>query len=179
MFCPRCSQQQISEEIKFCSRCGLPLGVVAEVVAHDGFLPQLAELGKKRKIFTRRNGLIFTLFWFMFFVLILTPIFGVADIDELAAVAALFGTMGGLILLVASFIFLKNEPKTFAAPVQNADAPNNVKNLYRKNQNALPALQSIPASTFVPPTQGNWRDTKDLVQPSVTEGTTKLLGKDE
>ena len=26
MFCPRCSQEQISEETKFCSRCGLSLG---------------------------------------------------------------------------------------------------------------------------------------------------------
>ncbi len=135
MYCPNCSQQQISEETKFCSRCGLPLALVAEVLAHDGFLPQLADAGKKKKIFTRRSGLIFTLFWFMFFVLILTPLFGVADIDELAAVSALLGTMGGLILLVASFIFLKKETKTPGNPNQIAGS---VKNLYQKNQNALP-----------------------------------------
>ncbi len=91
MYCPNCSQQQISPETKFCSRCGFPLILVAEIVADDDFLPQPAEPGKKKKI-TRRNGLTFTLFWFMFFVLILTPIFLVADIDELAAVSALFGT---------------------------------------------------------------------------------------
>ena len=47
MFCPNCSQQQVSEETKFCSRCGLPLGLVAEIVAYGGFLPQLADLGKQ------------------------------------------------------------------------------------------------------------------------------------
>ena len=33
MYCPRCSQQQVSEETKFCSRCGLPLGLVSELLA--------------------------------------------------------------------------------------------------------------------------------------------------
>ena len=47
MHCPSCGQQQVSLETKFCSRCGFPLGVVSEVLAHGGFLPQLAELYKK------------------------------------------------------------------------------------------------------------------------------------
>lgn len=178
MYCPNCSQEQISEETKFCSRCGLPLAHVAEVLAHDGFLPQFDALAKNKKtIFTRRNGLIFALFWFMFFVLLLAPIFGIADIDELAAVAALFGTMGGLILLIASFAFLKKQPKALDFPNQN---PESVKQFYQSSQTALPPPQSIPASAFVPPpAQANWRDTQDLVQPSVTENTTKLLSKDE
>lgn len=176
MYCPRCSQQQIPEEIKFCSRCGLPLGIIAEVLAHGGFLPQLAELGKKKK-FTRRNGLIFALFWFMFFVLIMMPLVFIDNRND-ALVMAILGTMGSLIMVIASFIFLKNEPKQTYLPNQNTET-NNFKNLYQKNQNALPPQQSIPASAYAPSMQGNWRDTKDLVQPSVTEGTTKLLSKDE
>jgi hypothetical protein len=31
----------------------------------------------------------------------------------------------------------------------------------------------MPVSSYAPPENGNWRDTKDLVQPSVTEHTTK------
>ncbi len=30
MYCPRCGQQQISDEMKFCSRCGLPMSGLAE-----------------------------------------------------------------------------------------------------------------------------------------------------
>lgn len=179
MFCPRCSQERISDKIKFCSRCGLPLDTVAEVVAGDGFLPQLAELGKKGKVFTRRNGLLLALFWFIFFVMIILPFVAITHAPkELVAIMALFGTMGALFLTVLSFAFLKKEPKSLALPSSSADAPNNVKNFRRKNQNALPAQQSIPASTFVSPPE-SWRDTKDLIQPSVTEGTTKLLSKDE
>jgi len=179
MFCPRCSQQQVSEETKFCSRCGFPLGLVAEITANGGFLPQLAELGKKRKIFTRRNGLLLALFWFMFFVLILTPFAAITNApEELVAILALFGTMGSLFLIVFSFAILKKEPKAFDTPIQNIESTGGIKNLYQKSQAALPPQQSIPVSTYVPPQQGNWRDTNDLI-PSVTDGTTKLLKEDE
>lgn len=36
MFCPKCSQQQVSDETRFCSRCGFPLSAVRELVASDG-----------------------------------------------------------------------------------------------------------------------------------------------
>jgi hypothetical protein len=181
MYCPNCSQQQTSGETKFCSRCGLPLGLVAEILAHGGFLPQLAELGKKRKIFTRRNGLLLALFWFMFFVLILAPLGGITGAPkEIPAAMALFGTIGSLFFIVISFAILKKEPKVFDMPAQIIEpATSSVKNLYQKNQMALPPQQSIPVSSYVPPARENWRDTKDLVRPSVTEGTTKLLKDDE
>lgn len=35
MFCPRCGQQ-CSTDVRFCSRCGLPLDVIAEVTANHG-----------------------------------------------------------------------------------------------------------------------------------------------
>ena len=179
MFCPNCSQQQTSKQTKFCSRCGLPLGLVGEILANGGFLPELAELGKKRKIFTRRNGLLLALFWFMFFVLILAPFAGIINApEELVATFALFGTMGSLFLIVFSFAILKKEPKAFDMPIQNIGTTGSVKNLYQKNQAALPPQQSIPVSIYVPPPQGNWRDTNDLI-PSVTEGTTQLLEKEE
>jgi hypothetical protein len=31
MHCPRCGQQQISDQTKFCSRCGFQLGLVSEL----------------------------------------------------------------------------------------------------------------------------------------------------
>jgi len=33
MFCPKCSQQQVSDEVQFCSRCGLPLLNLKEMVS--------------------------------------------------------------------------------------------------------------------------------------------------
>ena len=178
MYCPRCSQQQISEETKFCSRCGFPLELVAEIVDNGGFLPQLADLGKKRKIFTRRNGLLLALFWFMFFALILAPFSDITHAPkEMTATFALLGTMGSLFLIVLSFVVLKKQPKAFDMAIQNAQT-GSVTNLYQKNRTALPPEQSIPVSAYVSPEQANRRDTNGLV-PSVIEGTTKLLKEDE
>jgi hypothetical protein len=35
MYCPKCSQQQISDNVRFCSRCGFPLGRVVELLSVD------------------------------------------------------------------------------------------------------------------------------------------------
>lgn len=36
MYCPRCAQQQVSDEMKFCSRCGLPLSGLLDWLAMSG-----------------------------------------------------------------------------------------------------------------------------------------------
>jgi hypothetical protein len=35
MFCPKCSQPQPSEDLRFCARCGFPLGTVRELVSRE------------------------------------------------------------------------------------------------------------------------------------------------
>ena len=181
MHCPRCGQQQVSPETKFCSRCGFPLGLVSDLITHGGFLPQLADLHNDKTILTRRNGVVFSLFWFMFFTLIITPMAGIAGIDELAAVSAIIGTFGGLMLLIASLMLLKKPPKDgYYAPAEIASS--NVNALHGGRQTALPPQQSIPVEAYAPPAAGgNWKapDTGELRPHSVTEGTTKLLQKDE
>jgi len=181
MYCPGCGQQQVSEETRFCSRCGLPLGLVAEILAHNGFLPQLEELNKKKgKLLTRRNGLIFSLYWFIFFVLIFTPFWGIVDIDELAGMSAIIGIFGALLLALTSVLYFEKVPKkSNTQMLESAAAERQSLHGFSGKANALPPNQSIPTSAYVPPQAGNWRDTKDLVQPnSITEETTKLLEKD-
>ncbi len=177
MFCPQCGQQQISAETRFCSRCGLPLDLVAEVVTGGGSLPQLDELYKgKRKFFSRRNGLIFSLFWFLFFVLILTPFWGILDVEELAGMSAILGIFGGLIIMLSSLFFLKPESKNFRNQNELEVGNPNRNSLYgNKNQNALPPRQTYPVSDYIQPQAGSWRSTEDLQPTSVTEETTKLL----
>jgi uncharacterized protein with PQ loop repeat len=180
MFCPRCSQEQVSEETKFCSRCGFPLGLVSEILTYGGFLPQLAETKKSKKRLTRRNGLYFSLFWFMFFSMILTPFWAIVDVEELAAISAVVGSIGALILVIASFAFLKKAPKNNDA--SNHEMPDyKTQNLYAARQTALPPQQTQPVQNYVSPAN-SWKapDTGDLVQPgSVTESTTRLLRKEE
>ena len=182
MHCPSCGQQQVSNETKFCSRCGLPLGLVSEVLSHGGFLPQLAELNnRKRSIYTRRNGLAFSLIWFLFFLLIMAPLWGILNVDKLAGASAVIGIFGGLIWLVSSLMFLKKErPVVF----HNQQAYPPMPNQYDlQGQPVYPALQpqqSVPASVYTAPAAGRWRDTNDLERAgSVTEGTTRLLHEED
>lgn len=183
MHCPRCGQQQISDQTKFCSRCGFQLGLVAEILVNNGYLPQLAELYKgKSTIFTRRNGALFSAVWFIFW-LMLTIFFGIADIEEGAAFSIIFGIFTSLILLIISLATFKRSPKPYELAAQQMQMQQTPHALHGNPQmHVLPQQQTQPASTYMPP-EGSWRapDTGDLARRpgSVTESTTKLLKKDE
>jgi len=181
MHCPSCGQQQISNETKFCSKCGFPLGLTSEVLAHGGFLPQLAELNKASStIYTRKNGIVFSLFWFIFFVPLLTSIFGgVFGIEVLGDILALIGCFGALMIFIFSLVYLKKPTRIinpFYPPMPIGSLPAGP---YAPANHALPPQQTMPASTYAPPQTGRWRDTNDLEPTSVTESTTKLLTKEE
>jgi hypothetical protein len=179
MHCPSCGQQQVSNETKFCSRCGFPLGIVSDVLAHGGYLPQLAELSKKKKsLLTRRNGLAFSLIWCLFFLLVMTPLWGILDLDKLAGASAIIGIFGGLIMLVSSAIFLKKDIVRFDHYPQMPPQQQQY-GLHGASQTALPPQQSVPASFYAQPQAGRWRETNDLEPSSVTESTTRLLNEQE
>jgi hypothetical protein len=153
---------------------------VSEILAHGGFLPQLADLHKTRSLWTRRNGVVFSVLWCLFFLLILTPLWGIADIDEMAAASAVIGIFGGLIFLISSLTLLRKTPPAIdLLPMAKPAAT--PAGLYSKpGRSALPPNQTEPASGYVPPA-GTWKtpDTGEFARPgSVTESTTKLLQKD-
>ena len=180
MFCPRCSQEQISEETRFCSRCGFPLGLVSEILAYGGFLPQLAALAEKKKFWTRRMGMKIGAAWFLIFIFVFVPLFGVAEEEEAAAAAAVIGCLGAFLIMMFSWFFLEGEQK----PAKIEDArqaanfmPNPLPAVEKLQPNALPPVQSQPAQSYIPP-QGMWRapNTGDFAKSSsVTEETTKLF----
>ncbi len=182
MHCPRCGQQQASEEIRFCSRCGFPLGLVSEILSNGGFLPQLADLHKTKSIWTKKNGVMFSFFWFIL-CLFFTAFWGIMGVEELAAISAITAVFGSFILLIGSLVLLKSS-KEFKPSVdkqmttnQNINITQQPQNLYGSNaQHALPPQQSIPVSSYAPPRPGSWKETNDLVQPNtVTDETTKIL----
>ena len=181
MHCPRCGQQQISDQTKFCSRCGFQLGLVSELLANGGFLPQLSELSKRKTpMFTRKNGVIFSVIWFIFWVMMVPAFFGIANEDEAAGVSAVFGLFTTMMLLIISLAVLRRTPRIYELPAGHVQPP---AALYgNPAMGALPPQQSQPVTSYVPP-EGSWRapDTGDLARRpgSVTEGTTKLLQKDE
>ncbi|HEX8246792.1 MAG TPA: zinc ribbon domain-containing protein [Pyrinomonadaceae bacterium] len=179
MHCPRCGQQQVSEDTRFCSRCGFSLGLVSEILAHGGVLPQLADLHKKKKKFwTRKNGMKVGLAWFLVLAVLVTPIMGIL-IEEEAMLIAAFGFITGLLMMIFSWMFLESEPKYSALETGYQSA--NYLGGNAAPHNALPPQQAQPAQDFVAPPVGAWKaaNTSEMVPHSVTEGTTKLIQKDE
>jgi hypothetical protein len=183
MHCPSCGQQQVSSDLRFCSRCGFPLSLVSTILSHGGTLPQLNLLQPtKKKILTRRNGLVFSFLWFLFFLLIMTPFFGIlTDGAPITGIMAIFGIFGGMFLAVCSFFFLDSQP---TLPVlQNQDYTPQPKHIAgsQMNQNPLPPQQSIPIETYQAPNQnplyapGNWRSTTDLLNKDTSEKATQML----
>jgi hypothetical protein len=158
----------------------MPLGTVAEVVAHGGYLPQLVELSKRKKpLLSRRNGMAFSLIWCLFFLFIMAPFWGILDVEELAGVSAVVGIFGGLIWLISSLMFLKKDVPVY--PGNQAFMPQAARPDLQgqPNYSALPPQRSVPVSSYGSPQAGSWRDTNDLEPTSVTESTTRLLEKDE
>ena len=156
----------------------MPMGVVAEVVANNGTLPQLAQIAQmnyKKPFFSKKNGVVFGTFWFIFLTMFITAFFGILGApEELIGIIAITGVFGAMMIIIGSLALLPSSKRsTFAASdVQPPLAGGNY-------QQALPPQQSIPASMYGMPQPGNWRDTNDLEPSSVTENTTRHLEKDE
>jgi len=167
MYCPQCGLQQISDNTRFCSRCGLPISGLAEWLSGGAVLaPPAAPLtmfpSPRRKGMKSGAKL-------MFISAVLTPLFlGFCFlVDEAAPLLVPFTIfLAGLAYMLYSRLFLEA-----SAPHQAYLAPPARLGMPYYNQ-ALP-----PASA---PMMGNLGKeqirTSELAQPaSVTEHTTKLL----
>lgn len=178
MFCPQCGQQQVSEDIKFCSRCGMPLGTVSEVISQGGYLPQLAELtSPKKTLFNKKNGVVFGVFWLTFCIFLAIVFDGILRINRVGEFFVASGIFGGIMILIASLAYL---PSSKVKSTERPSAPL-PQNLQGQAQGALPPQQSQPVSSYVP-AAANWRapETGEFATPgSVTDSTTKLLKHDE
>jgi hypothetical protein len=164
MYCPKCSQKQISEDFRFCSRCGFQMEGVMQLLANDGVFPmgEKSDTSLFRRAVSTLGGKIiissFVLFVFAF-------IFAVADgVPEVLLLPFLLFLIG-LVHIAYVFIFSNktsaiNKPET-AKQFNPADT--------RKN---LPPIQSVPVAGYESPR----RDDGELIPPpSVTEPTTKLF----
>jgi len=193
MHCPSCGQQHVSstehlrplplwrDKIKFCSRCGFPMELVAELLDHGGFLPKLAELDQKKTFFTRKNGVVFSIFWMILLMILIPAIIGIGNgPGEAQGISAVIGLFGGLMIMIGSITLL---PSSEQHPLLNAQQmrspPATTRGLHGAQPQALPPQESIPVSVHVPPRAGIWRDTNDLEPSSLTESTTRPLEKEE
>ena len=176
MHCPQCGQQQVSDETRFCSRCGFPLAGIAEVVANNGLVPvhKTGLVGMHDS--PRRRGVKQGVFLFLL-ALLLVPLAALITLAAnmepfLPAITAILCVVGGLLRTVYALMF--------ESGVGANATPNMI--ISSEKRSALPPSQSIPASAYTSPAAGSWRDTNDLqarTPGSVTDTTTKLLQKDD
>lgn len=179
MYCPRCGQQQISDEIRFCSRCGFLLTGISEVVANGGQIPEKYLKAGNGKNSPRKRGVRHGAMLFLSGILIV-PLIAIIFVGILktppyfVALAALLTFVGGLLRMIYALLLESGDPADKTLEENVIETGQKLLNK-QQNKNALPPEQSIPTSAYVPPTAGNWRDTNDLEPPSVTEKTTRLL----
>jgi len=177
MHCPNCGQQQISDETRFCSRCGFLLTGVAEVVANAGIVPAQPSGLTGSSGSPRRRGIKQGIFLFLltFLVVPLLAIITIAlNIEPfLPAIGAVLCGLGGILRIVYALMFESGMPA--AGLIGQHALPSGM-----DVRASLPSPKSVPVDAYRSPA-GSWRDTNDLerVPGSVTDSTTKLLQKED
>ena len=180
MYCPKCGQQQLSDNLRFCSRCGFPLEAVLQILGTGGMLPTLTPKGttepSPRRKGVKQGALM------MLLGVILVPLLGVLNsfnagnlFDILTPMAAILFFIGGPVRMLYAALFEEgaNYPRPAMAPYAGAHMPAQFQ--------ANPRPSALPPPSAQPPT--GWRqrpNTAEIVQPpSITENTTRLLDKDD
>lgn len=167
MYCPNCGQQQISDEMRFCSRCGLALSGLAEWLA-GGRLPlkreddvQPVAVSPRRKGIRRAAKL-------MFFSGVIFPVFLAISLAVEEGVPMFFP----FALFFVSLVMM-----LYARLFSDKNAPVSIPAAQTSTLGSTSARLLPPANTVSMTPAGRQQvRTNELAQPpSVTEHTTRLL----
>lgn len=180
MYCPKCSQQQVSDEVRFCSRCGFSLSAVRELVASGAPAEHAAEAraeqlsrslrgarkGARMMLATLALALVVALLTLMNddFAIFLIPVF-------LCFVVGLARVMYGVLRAEKRASLIKgvaSQPHVVPAAAGQPIAAAH-----------MPELSPSPAVAPVESFAARRAETAEMVRPpSVTENTTKLLDEE-
>jgi hypothetical protein len=162
MYCPKCGQSPGSGEVQFCTRCGLSLKVVKELIVNDAVVPAKYErpvqgiAPSQRQKGTRLGAKL--VFW------------GIAS----APVTLLFGLLVDspfLFFLSLLIVFIGTVRILYARLFEEAQSSTKPDVSARLRHSSLPKSDVLPVSpnSFSP-------SAREISPPhSVTEHTTKLL----
>ena len=160
MFCPQCGHQQVSHETRFCSRCGLSLGLATDLLATSS-----EQLQREKRELTGIGLVIATLLMLVNFIIV----FGAVTLPHLANPVFLWVWVGFVIssLIVGGFGLANLIRGGFFKRLKEREA-------------RLRLLKSEPKQQMLPAESGsanfNARSMQRLVDPvSVTETTTREL----
>lgn len=192
MYCPKCSQSQVSAEVRFCSRCGFPLVAVGELLMTGGVFPVHAasgeSVGSMPTVSPRRRGvkrgvalLLVGIFLLPFFAILHEALGLPQEFMVLSAIVVMAAVMR---LIYAAFV---EDGAPHAAYLASPPPPPAAVPLYAPPQTIAPRLNQA-AQEMLPPAQPQvtpvnaYRqphvDTSEILHPpSVTDHTTRLLEK--
>ncbi len=172
MHCPRCGHQQNSDEIRFCTKCGLEISEVKDLLAPE--LRQTKARRRSERNKAARQGIMLMFFGFAVILILAMLRDFVAVPKFLFALSVLIFIIGGAIRMSLPTLFGGNNLK------RQDDLPAN--DLIK---NELPdgkfPVKSLPEDEYRSPENFGTRkfDTNELVPvSSITEETTKNLDKE-
>ena len=174
MYCPNCGQQQVSNEMRYCSRCGLALSGLYDWLAGGRVVvdptpeppPLPPPLSRRRKAIRRAAKA-------MFFSGVLFPVFliiAIAEGDPGPLVVPFFVFFVSLAWMLYARLFMDPGP---TVSLKHAQQPSRVV--------SMPAHTPLPPASTIPigDLRGPQVRTNELAQPpSVTENTTRFLDKE-
>jgi hypothetical protein len=106
MFCPVCGYKQISQNVRFCSKCGFPLTEVSLLIARGG---SLVAVGKERTESPRKKGLKQGLFIFLLSFLVVPMVAVLSEtfevLEVLIPISAISLFVGGILRMVYALMF--------------------------------------------------------------------------
>lgn len=173
MHCPRCGQEQNSGEIRFCTKCGLEMSDVKELLA-----PELRQTKAERKSEINkatRQGMTLVFAGFIS-ILILAILRDFVTVPKsLFAVCVLIFIIGGAIRMSLPSLFSGNSSTESKDDLLERDLETNKLSGEHFSDNSLPEAEFRPPVNF----GAKSFDTNDLVPlSSVTEDTTRELEKE-
>ena len=182
MYCPKCSQEQISDEVRFCPRCGFQLDALKILLAENQNGLTMSEAERETQLIsTRKRDVLIgaSVMLAAAISIVLLMISSVAGTPWQAVVIPLLLVWIGIVAVILLSGHAAREITNLFSKDDSASPSRIVSELFGRfnsstSHQALPPVQSEPISEF-----GSWRvNTAELVQPlSVTENTTNLLNK--
>lgn len=164
MYCPKCGKQQLSDETRFCAKCGLLLDTARESLT-AGNVPMVAEQHKRQALSPRAKGILQGMaivpagIGAMFGIDIFYEALGAGMMAGLYSTVTMIVIVALLRILYA--IFLEDGPARQKAESASSSS--------RQHELDAPENEAVLAAT-----------TGQIVLPlSVTEQTTRKLGSNQ
>jgi len=172
MFCPKCSQQQVSDETRFCSRCGFQLNVVKALLGNDEMLQaQDATIQKPDRSLRKRDMTFGALFMFLFALTVAAITIDMPSSHSARIILLIIAWLSLTVLInikpmIRYFLQADSSTKDISTSKTFSNLTSKIKHT------ALPSSHSIPAEDLITPNI----NTVEMIKPaSVTERTTNLL----